>query len=409
MKRCLEEDKGGTEIAPPQSINVKVVASCDPNDKVGPSGFGAQRFITSDATIPYVIFFENLRNATAPAENVTVTDQLDPNLDWNTLNLRETSHPQNVTAYFNSTTGTITWNFTGIDLPPNVNPPEGEGWVMFTITPKPGLPSGTQIKNRATVVFDFNAPINTPEFFNTIDSQPPSTKVDTLASQQPLNFNVSWAGTDGAGSGIRDYTIYVSDNGGAYTEWLFEATDQSATFAGQKGHIYSFYSVAADNVGNIEQAHTQPDTTIAIDSIQPSIGTPIQNPPGQPLPTQSVTISVNVTDATSGVKNVTLSYTIDDGVTWIDLPMNYNSSTSLYEATIPMQSAATTVKYKFTAYDNTDNQAIEDNAGQYYVYTIVPEIQSFLLLLLLIAVTLLAAVLLRKKRLARAQSFHLVS
>jgi parallel beta-helix repeat protein len=398
LSKCSKKPKGGAEIALPQSINVEVVSSLDPNDKAGPSGFGAQRFITSDATIPYVIFFENLKNATAPAHNVIVTDQLDPNLDWNTLNFGETSHPQNVTVYFNSTTGVITWNFTAIDLPPNVNPPEGEGWVTFTIAPKPDLPSGTQIRNKATVVFDFNAPISTPEFLNTIDSQPPSTKVNTLDPEQPLNFTVSWAGTDEAGSGIKDYTIYVSDNGGPYTEWLFETNKQSATFAGQKGHIYSFYSVATDNVGNTEQAHTQPDTTIVIDSIPPNIGTPIQNPQDQPLPTQSVTISVSVNDVTSGVKNVTLSYTIDNGVTWNDLPMSYNASTNLYEATIPMQPAGTTVKYKLTAYDNTDNQAIEDNGGQYYVYIVVPEFHSFSILLLLVAVTLLIAVAIRRRK-----------
>jgi len=36
-------------------------------------------------------------------------------------------------------------------------------------------------------------------------------------------------------------------------------------------------------------------------------------------------------------------------------------------------SKETYVKYKIVAYDNAENMAVEDNAGQYYTYTVIPE------------------------------------
>jgi len=75
---------------------------------------------------------------------------------------------------------------------------------------------------------------------------------------------VSWTGTD-AGSGIQNFSIYVSDNGGPYSEWLTQSLGISATYSCVYGRSYAFYSIAQDNVGNLEGAKTLPDTsTIAM-------------------------------------------------------------------------------------------------------------------------------------------------
>ena len=55
-----------------------------------------------------------------------------------------------------------TFRFVGIDLPPNVSAPEGQGFITFQVTPDAGLPIGTVIENEASIVFDFNPPIATP-------------------------------------------------------------------------------------------------------------------------------------------------------------------------------------------------------------------------------------------------------
>ncbi len=65
-------------------------------------------------------------------------------------------------------------------------------------------------------------------------------------------FNVSWSATD-KGSGVASYSIYASDNGGAFALWQqFPASTTSAAYTGQNNHTYGFYGIATDAVGNVE-------------------------------------------------------------------------------------------------------------------------------------------------------------
>src|SRR6185295_14761316 len=77
-------------------------------------------------------------------------------------------------------------------------------------------------------------------------------------------FNVSWSGADGLGSGIKSFTIYVSDNNGAYAPWQTDTNATSATYTGIVGHTYRFYSVATDNLNHVENAPNTPDATTTI-------------------------------------------------------------------------------------------------------------------------------------------------
>jgi len=134
------------------------------------------------------------------------------------------------------------------------------------------------------------------------------------------------------------------------------------------------------------------------DITPPVIGIPIQDPlPDKVMPYQNVTVSVNITDTESGVKNATLHYNINNTATWIDVVMSYNSTSRLYYAMILGQSEETYVKYRIVAYDNAENMAVEDNAGQYYAYTVIPEFPSSLILLLVMVLSVLAVVLIKRK------------
>jgi hypothetical protein len=77
--------------------------------------------------------------------------------------------------------------------------------------------------------------------------------------------------------------------------------------------------------------------------------------------------------------------------------MSYNSTSGLYYAMILGQSEETYVKYKIVAYDNAENMAVEDNTGQYYTYTVIPEFSSSLILLLVMVLSVLAVVLAKRK------------
>lgn len=273
------------------------VMSKDPNDKVGSQGVGEAQFLVGEDALRYAILFENLETAAAAAQEVVITDQLDSSkVDFATFSLGPISfgdktvvpppglsqystsvdlRPANdlivgIDARLDKSTGIVTWRFTSIDpltgqftddpvagfLPPNINPPEGDGSVLFTIQPKV---TGTPICNHASIVFDVNDPILTPEWCNTIDDTPPSSAVQSLsATQATPDFPVQWTGAD-QGAGIADYSVFVSTDNGPYVPLLSDTTDLSATFTGAVGHSYAFYSVARDLVGNVEAAPGQPD------------------------------------------------------------------------------------------------------------------------------------------------------
>jgi hypothetical protein len=280
------------------------VQAQDPNDKLGSVGFGPEQYVTGLDPLRYVIAFENKPTATAPAQDVVVTDQLDiAKFDLNTFQLGTISFGKDVVltpppavsewttdvdlrpannlvvrliAALDKKTGLVTWRFISLDpntrqptddpkagfLPPNQNAPEGDGAVLFTVRAKSGQPTGTEIRNKARIIFDTNAPIDTPEWLNTLDNAPPDSQVLPLASNQDsTHFQVSWSGSD-AGAGITGYDIYVSENGGTFTPWLQNTPLTSAYFDGNPHSSYSFYSVGRDGAGNVEPAPLTPDAIV---------------------------------------------------------------------------------------------------------------------------------------------------
>jgi RHS repeat-associated protein len=100
---------------------------------------------------------------------------------------------------------------------------------------------------------------------------PPTSSVAALpAATNSASFAVSWSGSDGNGPGIACYTVYVSDNGGAYTAWQQNTTATSATFTGQDGHSYRFYSVATDNLGQVQPTPAGAQATTLVDLDPPT-------------------------------------------------------------------------------------------------------------------------------------------
>jgi hypothetical protein len=288
-----------------KKLPVSAVSSLDPNAKFGSTGADTARYVTGTHLLTYGVAFDNQPSATAPAQTVVVTDQLNVAVyDVGTFALGSiafgtttVSPPTGVSQYntdvdlrpgtnlivrinagLDTSTGLVTWRFTSIDpatmlpvtdplagfLPPDTSPPNGEGSVLFTVSPRAGLATGTQIQNQATVVFDQNAPITTQPWSNTIDAMPPTSHVQTQpATETSPSFQVQWSGTD-VGAGIQDFTIYVSQDGGPFTIWQANTTSTSATYTGQPGHSYAFYSIARDLVGNVEVTKSAAEAQTAV-------------------------------------------------------------------------------------------------------------------------------------------------
>ena len=68
-------------------------------------------------------------------------------------------------------------------------------------------------------------------------------------------------------AGVRDYTVYVSQNGGPFTLFIQNTTDTSRVLNGVVGSTYRFYSIARDRAGNIEGAKTLAEATVTIVSV----------------------------------------------------------------------------------------------------------------------------------------------
>ena len=90
-----------------------------------------------------------------------------------------------------------------------------------------------------------------------IDRIAPTSRVVPLPEvTTEAEFPVQWVGRDGAGgSGLGSYDIYVSTDGGEYVLWLDDTTETEAAFTGEDDRSYRFYSLATDNVGNVELSH----------------------------------------------------------------------------------------------------------------------------------------------------------
>ncbi len=283
---------GGLPPTPPWTRNGgggsnQIKGAVDPNEKIT-IGYGSAGWIVGNTLIPYTILFENKPDASAAAQLVTVTDQLDTtHLDLSTFELQSIGfngltidvppglqefttevnvdtdpNPVRVTAKLDPETGIVSWAMESFDaqtgelpadplagfLPPNDAEHRGEGFVKYSIRLKPNLPTGTQILNKASIVFDVNDAIITNEVINSVDIVAPTSSVNTLETFSLPEFTLSWSGTD-EGSGISLYDVYVSENNGAPTLWAAGTALTSSAFTGSRGSTYAFYAVATDNVG----------------------------------------------------------------------------------------------------------------------------------------------------------------
>jgi hypothetical protein len=93
---------------------------------------------------------------------------------------------------------------------------------------------------------------------------------------------------------------------------------------------------------------------------------------------------------------VTLSYSTT-GTSWTNVTMLFNTTTSLYEGTIPGFQSVTTVYYKVIAYTTTGDYSIQDNAGLYYAFPVVPEFSTLTMMLFLVCLGAPLALLLRRR------------
>ncbi len=303
-KEKLDDCRKAFMVNNPNDQEIAAVASLDPNEKTGPTGYGAKNYIAYSRNFPYTIYFENKATATAPAHTILVSDQLDvakfdlasfsfgdvtigDSLIRITKGLREFSADMKldklnitarITGKLDTETGKVDWTIRSLDpvtlddiedsdrglLPPNLNPPQGEGSVSFYVRLKEYPEHNSEVTNQASIVFDANPAIITNKHLTTFDLKAPESAVQLLAATTAARqFTVRWAGTDD-GSGIENYLIYVRKNNGPYQIWLAGTTETTAQYQSADDGMYQFSSVAVDKTGNREVLAETPDATTQV-------------------------------------------------------------------------------------------------------------------------------------------------
>lgn len=283
--------------------------SADPNEIIGPMGYDSIHWVSVKDVLNYTILFENDPEfATANAQKVDVRFTFEDkalmkgfglgtygfaNRSWaieknpaayqNRLDLRDSMHIYvDLTAGIDVVKQQAFWTFSSIDpetglnpwqvdrgmLPVNDSTHVGEGFVKFQLIPNEALQTGDTISIAANIVFDQNDTIPTNRWCVTVDAGTPTSKVKGKKDSKNENLYhlTVQAADDEGGSGLKRVVLYQANNFGIYEEYAVCPLDTVINFEAEPGHQYSFYTLAEDNVGNMEALKEVADLTINVNA-----------------------------------------------------------------------------------------------------------------------------------------------
>jgi len=286
---------------------IRWLQSIDPNDIIGPPGYGDGNFIHPSLVMEFKIRFENQPNATAAAQRVTISCPINHNMDLSSFRLGSFAFGEflldtNFNSYFHQElvdvqeqTGDFlfiqasldimnsqaVWLFQSIDpltgfpptdpnagfLPPN-NGTTGQGYVTFKIGLKKDVAHLSKIYENASIVFDENPPINTPPIFYTVDRSLPTVTVNATQMSDGVLLQFS---TNDTGSGTRNVDLFrVSD-----TEELspLQTNINQSVVVLQNlpvNEALQLVAVASDNVGNVAEISASDIFTVVVQTSCPN-------------------------------------------------------------------------------------------------------------------------------------------
>ncbi|XP_066930554.1 uncharacterized protein [Clytia hemisphaerica] len=269
------------------------VLSIDPNDIIGPAGYGDGHFIPLNTDLKYKVRFENDINATAPAQKVLIMSQLDDDLDLTTfefcsfgfgnytfvekrcspvvqkmLNVKESMSiyvrlfaaldlkERKITVVMETlepTTGERPSSPLVGFLPPNpLNGTDGQGFFTYTVRAKEDTSTYSVINAKASIIFDQNEAIETPPIFNTIDGDEPFVNISLVNTTRNYSSSVIIkVNSQDEGSGLSHYDVFkINETDGTREPLLHNMNSNLFTldFASGTDNVISVSSY--DNVGN---------------------------------------------------------------------------------------------------------------------------------------------------------------
>jgi uncharacterized repeat protein (TIGR01451 family) len=194
-------------------LKSRVITAYDPNDKkVYPEGLCTDKYVLINEKLTYTIRFQNTGDTTA--FNVFIVDSIAASLDISTLRVTTSSHPV-ITQVLPG--NYLKFRFDHINLPDSAATFAGSiGYIVYEIMPLSNVASGTQVKNRAHIIFDYNPPVLTNTVSNTIVQfiPIPDTSVvqnnNTLTAVAP-GLSYQWLNCN------NNFSIIPGANGQSYT------------------------------------------------------------------------------------------------------------------------------------------------------------------------------------------------
>lgn len=223
------------------------------------------------------------------------------------------------------------------------------------------------------------------------DSAAPNTSDNYDGLWHNSDFEIALSAVDSE-SGVAD--IHYKINQG--TEKIVSKDGQPKITTESENNKLQFWSV--DNSGNVEDA--QLISGIKLDKTNPIAGNLVISPESEIQEDQTVQVLVAVSDSDSGIEDVTLSYSTDNQSTWNDVSMVLNSTSDLWQATIPGQQLWTQVNYKVTAHDVAGNSA--STQTQTNSYEVIPEFSSWIVLPIFVLATI--TIIVSRKRLNKTKN-----
>jgi len=177
---------------------------------------------------------------------------------------------------YSEQTGIAQWTITSLDpmtmepiadadlgvLPVNFDG-NGMGTISYRINLKNRFDDGTQIINRASIIFDKNEPILTPVWTNEVDAVKPVSKVvktDLVSDSLTLYLSTS---DNRSGVWMRDIYARVSIK----DEWQVAAQSVSDTIVVPLTNGWrQFYVLAVDSAGNVESKMPNAEFSMVLDT-----------------------------------------------------------------------------------------------------------------------------------------------
>lgn len=170
----------------------------------------------------------------------------------------------------------------------------------------------------------------------------------------------------------------------------------SATIPAQPyGRVVEYRVFAGDTAGRWVVSST---FTYTVSDFTPPEILGVVLKPMNPTSNDTVMVSANITEPSeaSGISMVVFSF-VDAYNQWWNTTMMFDDQNGLWNVIVPQQPHNTTVRFYIAAYDKAGNLIVDNNSGEYHVYTVLPEFTATVFILLTVSCTLFGVVY-RKKR-----------